>query len=113
MSEVNNEAKKELSKEEKIEFIKVMFSTLEIDEQAKLANFFHEEVEKGGLKYLGQKIQDVNDKMNSTIAKMYDQAMNGAKFVYNKTNDVVNSALRDEKNSSQSDNTSKGSGIWD
>ena len=63
MSETSNQTNKELSKEEKIEFMKVMFSTLEIDEQAKLAQFFHEEVEKGGLKYLGQKMQDVNDKM--------------------------------------------------
>lgn len=112
MSETSNQTNKELSKEEKIEFMKVMFSTLEIDEQAKLAQFFHEEVEKGGLKYLGQKMQEVNDKMGSTIAKMYDQAMKGAKVVYDKTNQVVNSALRDEEKASQSPNTSKGSGIW-
>lgn len=77
--------------------MKVMFSTLEIDEQVKLAQFFYEEVEKGGLKYFGQKMQEVNDKMNSTIAKMYDQAMKGVKVVYDKTNEVVNSALRDEE----------------
>lgn len=112
MSETSNQTNKELSKEEKIEFMKVMFSTLEIDEQAKLAQFLHEEVERGGLKYLGQKMQEVNDKMNSTIAKMYDQAMNGAKVVYNKTNQVINSALRDEEKASQSPNTSKGAGIW-
>lgn len=112
MSETSNQTNKELSKEEKIEFMKVMFSTLEIDEQAKLAQFFHEEVEKGGLKYLGQKMQEVNDKMGSTIAKMYDQAIKRVKVVYDKTNQVVNSALRDEEKASQSPNTSKGSGIW-
>jgi hypothetical protein len=108
MSETNNQ-KIELSNKEKIEFIKAMFTTLEIDEQAELAQHFHEEVERGGAKYLGKKMQEVNDKMTNFIAKAYDQAQKGAKFVYDKTNEAFEK--KDEE--SQSPNTSKGSGIWD
>ncbi len=110
MSETNNQTKPELSNEEKIEFMKAMFASLEIDEQAVLAQYFHEEVEKGGAKYLGQKMQEVNDKMNNFIAKAYDQTKKGAKFIYDKGNEMFE---KKEETESKSPNTSKGSGIWD
>ncbi len=110
MSETNNQ-KTELSNEEKIEFMKAMFATLDIDEQAVLTQYFHEELEKGGSKLLGQKMQEVNDKMSSFIAKAYDQTKKGAKFIYDKGNEMFES--KDEEKESHSSNTSKGSGIWD
>lgn len=87
MSETN-QTKTELSNKEKVEFLKAMFSTLEIDEQAVFTQWCHEQVEKGGAAFLGQKMQEVNDKMNSFITKAYDQTKNGAKFIYEKTNEA-------------------------
>lgn len=87
---MNNEIQNtEIKEEDKIEFLKSMFSTLEIDEQAKFTQWCHEEVEKGGAKYLGKKIEEVNQKMNNFIAKAYDQTKKGAKFVYEKSNQVL------------------------
>ena len=110
MSETNNQTKPELSNKEKIEFMKAMFASLEIDEQAELTQYFHEEVEKGGSKFLGKKMQEVNDKMTDFIAKAYDQTKKGAKFIYDKGNEMFENK---EEKESNSPNTSKGSGIWD
>jgi len=90
----------ELSNEEKIEFLKSMFSSLEIDEQARFTQWCHEEVEKGGSKYLGKKIEEVNQKMNNFIAKAYDQATKGAKIIYNQTNEAFKPREDGNKNNS-------------
>jgi hypothetical protein len=105
MSEVNQQAKAELSNDEKVEFLKAMFSTLEIDEQAIFTQWCHEQVEKGGAKFLGQKMQEVNDKMNNFIAKAYDQATKGAKFIYDKGNEAFEVKKNDvpENNSKPKD----------
>ena len=101
MSEqTENKTVNNLSNEEKIEFLKAMFSTLEIDEQAVFTNWCHEEVEKGGAKYLGQKIDEVNGKMNEFIAKAYDQVTKGAKFVYDKGNEMFEKKDEMPKNNS-------------
>jgi len=96
MSETNQQTKSELSNQEKVEFLRAMFSTLEIDEQAVFTQWCHEQVEKGGAKLLGQKMQEVNDKMNNFIAKAYDQATKGAKFIYDKTNEALEPRQEDE-----------------
>ncbi|MEK6829867.1 MAG: hypothetical protein AABY15_07140 [Nanoarchaeota archaeon] len=101
MSQTNQQAKPELSNEEKAEFLKAMFSTLEIDEQAIFAQWCHEQVEQGGIKFLGKKIEETNAKMNDFIAKAYDQVSKGAKFVYNKTNEAFETKPENEvKNNS-------------
>ena len=96
MSETNQQTRPELSNEEKIEFLKAMFSTIEIDEQAEFTQWCHEQVEKGGAKFLGKKIQEVNTKMNDFIAKAYDQATKGAKFIYDKGNEAFESRPEEE-----------------
>jgi len=90
MSENNTQGKplEALTKEEKVEFLKTMFSTLEIDTKAEFAQWCHEEIEKGVGPLLGQKMQEVNDKMNSFIARASDKIGAGAKFVYEKTNEA-------------------------
>ncbi len=74
-----------LSQEERVEFLKTMFSTLEIDKKLVFTDWCKEECVTGGRELLGQKMQDVNDKMNSFIAKSYDQVVRGAKFVQEET----------------------------
>ena len=100
MSETN-QTKTELSNKEKIEFLKAMFSTLDIDEQAVLTQWCHEQVEQGGVAFLGQKMQEVNDKMNNFIAKAYDQTKNGAKFIYDKTNEAFAPKSNETENNSK------------
>lgn len=106
MSETNQQIKSELSNQEKIEFLRAMFSTLEVDEQAVFTQWCHEQVEKGGAQLLGKKMQEVNDKMNNFIAKAYDQTTRGAKFIYNKTNE----ALKPQQDVAAQDNKPKDDG---
>jgi hypothetical protein len=96
-----------LSQEEKVEFLKSMFSTLEVDRKAIFTQWCHEEVEKGVGPLLGQKMQEVNDKMNNFIAKAYDQTTKGAKFIYEKTNEAFEPREDDvKKNISKDDGPS-------
>lgn len=87
----------ELSSQEKIEFLKSMFSTLAVDEQAVFTQWCHEQVEKGGAQLLGQKMQEVNDKMNKFITRAYEQAKSGAKFVYDNTNQAFASKSENDE----------------
>ena len=75
-----------LTQEERVEFLKTMFSTLEIDKKLVFTDWCKEECISGGRELLGQKMQDVNDKMNSFIARASDKIGKGAKFVYENTN---------------------------
>ena len=72
MSETN-QGTENLSNEEKIEFLKAMFGSLEIDEQAVFTNWCHEQVEKGGIKFLGSKIKETNEKMTNFIKKKFNE----------------------------------------
>ena len=94
-----------LTQEEKVEFLKAMFSTLEVDNKAIFTQWCHEEVEKGAGALLGQKMKEVNDKMNNFIAKAYDQTTKGAKFVYEKTNEVFEPRDEDAKKDSSKDDS--------
>ena len=108
MSTTNQTTKPELSNEEKVEFLKAMFSTLEIDEQAVFAQWCHEQVEQGGIKFLGKKIEETNTKMCDFIAKAYDQTKKGAKFIYEKTNETFETKPDDVvKNNSNSSGDGK------
>jgi len=86
MSDNNTENKQALSKEEKIEFLKTMFSTLEIDQKAIFTQWCHEQVELGAPALVGQKLQEASDKFNSFIAKVSDNISKGAKFIYEEGN---------------------------
>ena len=103
--EENTKEKEALSQDEKIEFLKNMFSTLEVDKKAVFTQWCHEEVEKGAGALLGQKLQDVNDKMNSFIARASDQIGKGAKFAYDNTNKLFEA---DETPKKEIKKTSKG-----
>jgi len=105
MSESNTQGKlnEALSQDEKVEFLKAMFSTLEVDKKAIFTQWCHEEVEKGAGALLGQKMQEVNDKMNNFIAKAYDQTTKGAKFIYEKTNEAFEPRDEDVKKDTSKD----------
>ena len=77
-----------MTQEERVDFLKTIFSSLEITSKAEFTQWCHEEVEKGGSELLGQKMQEVNDKFNSFVARASDQIGKGAKFVYEKTNEA-------------------------
>jgi hypothetical protein len=95
MSENNTEQKQALSEEEKIEFLKTMFSTLDIDQKMIFTQWCHEECEKGGTELVGRKFQEVNDKFNGFIAKVSDNISKGAKFIYEKGNEAFETREED------------------
>ena len=86
MSDNNTENKKELTQEEKVEFLKVMFSTLDIDQKMIFTQWCHEECEKGGSELLAEKWQGVNDSFNRMVAEGCDKFVGAANFVYQKGN---------------------------
>lgn len=99
MSETTDKPSEAMTQEEKIEMAKILFSTLEIDQKAIFAQWCHEEVEKGGVEFLGQKMSEVNDKFNSFVARASDSIKKGATFIYDKTNEAfeVEEDTNDEK----------------
>lgn len=99
-----------MTQEERVEFLKTIFETLEVDQKAIFTQWCHEEIEKGAGELLGQKMQEVNDKFNAFVAKASDQVSKGAKFVYEKTNEAFE--VRDEdvtKNNSDTTGDGKSS----
>jgi len=103
----------EVSQEEKIEMAKIIFASLEIDNKAKFAQWCHEEVEKGGVEFLGQKMQQMNDDFTRVVSKIHKQVVETGTKLYNGTNEMVQSALKDDEEENKSENTSEGSGIFD
>lgn len=99
MKEITQE-KEALSQNEKVEFLKNMFSTLEVDKKAVFTQWCHEEIERGAGALLGQKLQEVNDKMNSFIAIESEKIGNGAKFAYDNTNKIFESEEKSEDGNS-------------
>jgi hypothetical protein len=77
-----------LSQDEKIEFLKTIFSTLEVDYKAVFTQWCHEELERGAGELLGHKMQKVNDKFTAFVAKASDQVNKGVEFVCKKTNEA-------------------------
>jgi hypothetical protein len=105
MSENNTQGKsaEALTQEEKVEFLKAMFSTLEIDQKLIFTDWCKEECEAGGRALLGTKMQEVNDKMNNFIATAYDKVTKAGKAVYDKTNEAFEPRDEDVR-----ENTDKG-----
>ncbi len=108
----NTEIKKALSQEEKIEMLKAIFSTLEVDKKAIFTQWCHEEIEKGTGELLGQKMQNMEDQMNSFIAKATDKCKVAGIKVYNATNEAFKFATAEEIEEPKK-HSSDSSGIWD
>jgi len=100
-----------LSQEEKVEFLKAMFSTLEVDKKAIFTQWCHEEVEKGASALLGEKMTKMNEQMNSFVAKAYDKVVKAGTEVYDRTNEAFKFASEEEIE--KSPNSSSSSDIWD
>lgn len=100
-----------LSQEEKVEFLKAMFSTLEVDKKAVFTQWCHEEVEKGASELLGEKMTKMNEQMNSFVAKAYDKVVKTGTEVYDRTNEAFKFA--NEEEIEKSPNSSESKGIWD
>jgi hypothetical protein len=111
----NNQTNKaeNISAEERIQLLKSVFDTLEVVERAEFANWCHEEIEKDSGKVLREKMQKGNEAFNKFIATSYDKIINTGTIIYNTTNEMVQSAIKDGEEDNQSENTSKGSGIFD
>ena len=100
-----------LSQEEKIEILKAMFSTLEVDNKAIFTQWCHEMVEKGASELLGEKMTKMNEQVNSFVAKAYDKVVKSGKEVYDRTNEAFKFA--NEETIDESPNSSDSAGIWD
>jgi len=101
-----------LSKEEKVEMLKAIFSTLEVDKKAIFAQWCHEEIEKGTGELLGEKMQKMENQMNSFIAKATDKCKTAGIKLYNETNEAFKFASEEEIDV-PNNHTSKSNGIWD
>lgn len=95
--EENKQEKKELSQEERVECLKTIFSTLEVEVKAEFTQWCHEEIEKGLPQLVGQKLQKANEKFNSFIAKASDSLGQGAKSIYDNTNKLFESKEKPEE----------------
>lgn len=100
-----------LSQEEKVEFLKAMFSTLEIEKKAVFTQWCHEEIEKGAGELLGEKMTKMNEQMNSFVAKSYDKIVKTGSKIYDRTNEAFKFASEEEID--ESPNSSNDSPIWD
>jgi hypothetical protein len=100
-----------LSQEEKIEILKAMFSTLEVDNKAIFTQWCHEMVEKGASELLGEKMTKMNEQVNSFVAKAYDKVVKSGKEIYDRTNEAFKFASEEEID--ESPNSSDNAGIWD
>jgi len=100
-----------LSQEEKIEILKAMFSTLEVDNKAVFTQWCHEEIERGTGALLGEKMTKMNEQMNSFVAKAYDKVVKAGTEVYDRTNEAFKFA--NEEEIEKSPNSSSSKGIWD
>lgn len=89
MSDVNQKKTAEsLSQNEKVDFLKAMFSTLEIDQKMIFTDWCKDQVLSGSRELLGEKMQEVNDRLNNFIATAYDKITRGAKTIYDKGNEA-------------------------
>jgi len=90
-----NQVTSELSSEEKTELLRQVFSTLEVDEQAIFTQWCHEQVEKGGAKLLGKKMQEASLRLNNFVERAYSQATRGVESISNKSIGEPNSIYKD------------------
>lgn len=78
----------EETQEERIEKMKIMFASLEIDNRAIFADWCHENIKTGAGEYFAKKAQGVNDKMNAFIASATDKISSSGSKIYNATNEA-------------------------
>jgi hypothetical protein len=89
MSEVkSNDSLENLSQEERMEMLRILFSTLEVDKQMEFAVWCDEVAQKGGLSMLAQKGQKMYDDLNSFLANAKDTILKTGEKIYTKTNEV-------------------------
>ena len=100
-----------LSQEEKIELLKAVFSTIDVDKKAIFTQWCHEEVDKGASALLGDKMTKMNEQVNSFVAKAYDKVVKTGGNIYDRTNEAFKFA--NEKEIDESPNSSESKGIWD
>lgn len=88
MSENNTETKRELTQDEKIEFLKAMFSTLDVDQKAVFADWCHEQIKLGAGAVAAEKFQKSGEILNKIVSEGYDKFVGAMKFAYEKTNEA-------------------------
>lgn len=99
-----------LSQEEKIEMVKTIFSSLEIDKKAELADWCHEEVRKGTPEFLKKKMVEMNEDVNRVVSKLYDKVIKTGKKIYDETNETFKTVSSEENTG---ENSSSGNNIFD
>ena len=97
LNKSQKESKEILSQEEKINFLKAMFSTLDVDKKAIFTQWCHEEVEKGAGALLGDKMKNMETQMNSFIAKASDRVIKTGAKVYNSTNEAFSFVFQEDE----------------
>jgi len=108
MSEITEETNNaELTQEEKVELAKRIFSTLDVNNRAKFANWCHEEIEKDTHEVLKEKMQKMNSDLNSFLAKAQDKIINTGTKIYDGTNKMVNSAIENYEENKQKNEAEK------
>lgn len=108
---IQGENAEALSQDEKVEILKAMFSTLEVDNKVIFTQWCHEEVEKGTSVLLGEKMIKMNEQVNSFVAKACDKVIKTGNEVYDRTNEAFKFASEEEIE--KSPNSSDSAGIWD
>lgn len=94
MSDNNTETKRELNQDEKVQFLKAMFSTLDVEQKAVFANWCHEQIELGAGAVASEKLQKSGEILNKIVSEGYDKFVGAMKFAYEKTNEAFET--RDE-----------------
>lgn len=85
-----------MTQEERMEHVKTVFASLEVDNRAVVANWCHENVKTGAADYMTKKMQKVNDDMNSMIANASDKILNTGEKIYNGTNQAFKDITGDD-----------------
>jgi len=112
MSENTEKKDEALSNQEKIEGLKAMFSTLPVEDKAIFTQWCHEEVEKGTVELVGEKLVKMNEQMNSFIARASDTMLKAGAKVYTETNKAFKFASVEEIEDPK-EHSSDSAGIWD
>lgn len=110
-TEINGE-NKVLTSEEKVEMLKALFSTIEVDQKAIFTEWCHTEIEKGVGALLGEKMQKMENQMNSFIARATDKFKVSGIKIYNATNEAFK-FVSEEEIENPKNHSSKDSNIWD
>jgi hypothetical protein len=103
MSEENKTQEKQSTPEEKIELMKTIFMSLEIDNRAVFTDWCHENVKSGGTEYFRNKMQKMNDDLSKMVANFSDKVGDVGSKIYNNTNEAFKGVTGSQDNSGKSD----------